>query len=691
MRLSLLASRCLLWQARIYLLTSTTPGAYSSLSTSHLKMLPRGHRGRFSRRQGSLLLQPGAGVFFGGSAQNGTSNSSQQPESNSTLQPINTESTGSTQSNAKSSTQSLVQSSSASAPPSTNSPVASTETLSNVVFGPSQVNGALMPYSSDTSSDLTSSSSTSTTQSTPLATSSLSTSSQTGDSTILSSSLSGSTTSSVPSIPTSSSSVTATPVSDVAPSGSAHPAQFYAGIAFLVIVVVAFVLSIVAWLLRSRRGRLSWCFGSSADEDAGSQEANMGLGLFLEKAPANADLPWIPPDPAPNLACSTHPYTLPTINRISDSPYPAMMRPSSAHVRTDTVQSSGQLLGPLQVQNYMAGDFSSSSENLTKQTRTARETDATSRGQDPFGGGRFLAPPTQVSPAPWAPLNVKSVRTPEQVHISRSPALRSIKARHEDGHDSDIPPLPSPHFDRLDAPQLEDNNSTDGWGAALRSSFFSALSAVRGQPTKPSEDRFTSLPSRNNSRQKYSVGIGDIFPPHPRAPDANPVISTSASAPIAHTREKTPWDVESYNTTAPLTLRKKNTLINGSENPSMHKRSDSRNSSIYTCTPGLPGDFPGKRKSTRRRAGALSGPSQISIRPPFLKRGTSGASVTSFSSTSSSEDAQGHTDAEAFAKRVMMLRERRKKAMSRRATVMRQSSSLTASRSGSKYRLKLKV
>lgn len=673
-------------------------------------MLPRGHRGHFRKRQGNLVLQPGTGILFGGGGQN--SASIEQPTQSSVVtgstnsSPISaaTPSTSSgssgptstsatnikSQSPPKTASQSLGTSSS----PSAASPSAS---FSSILFGPSEVNGVLEPDTTDTSNSLT--------ESTQTPSPTLASSSQSSTSSLVSSSsiTSSSSLSNVPSASTASassqSSVSATPVSDVTPSGSGHSAQFYAGIVFLVIVVVACALSIVAWLLRSRRSRPSWCCGNSADDDVGGQEANIGLGLYLEKPFDNADPIRMPSISATNNLDSPRSYTLPAINRISDSPYPAMMRPPPVHVRKDISSPPGQVLGPLQVKNYIAGDFSSSSENLAKpySPRGATGAFGASNGHDPFGSSRFPAPPSQTSPAPWAPLNTRSVRAPEQVHFTQSRARGSFKAHPDDGHDSDIPSLPSPHFDRQDVLPTQDS-TTDGWGATLRSSFFSALSAVKGQPTRTSEDRFTSLPSRGSSafRRKMPTGVGDIFP------RSFATLKTNSDFPVSHSapdfrpeQDFTPgaenelMENEPYNTTAPLTLRKKNTLhgVGFSEGQNSHfgniGRTASRASSVYTCAPGVPGDVISK-STFGRRTGGLSGPSQMSVRPAFLKRGSSGVSVTSFNSDSS-EDAQGQTDEEMFAKRVMMLRARRKKAMSRRTSSMRQPS-LAGSRSGSKRR-----
>lgn len=674
-------------------------------------MLPRGHRRLLHKRQGNLVLQPGTGILFGVGGQSSASSGSQQPTqasvvtgstNSSTISAATPSpssgssgatSTSATSTKSQSPLKSASQSLGTSSLPSVASPSAS---LSSILFGPSEVNGVLEPDTTDTSNSLTESTQTpspTSASSSQSSTSSLVSSSSITSSSSLSNVLSASTASA-----SSQMSVSATPVSDVTPSGSGHSAQFYAGIVFLVIVVVACALSIVAWLLRSRRSRPSWCCGNSADDDVGGQEANMGLGLYLEKPFDNAD-PIRMLSIATNNLDSPRSYTLPAINRISDSPYPAMMRPPPVQVRKNTSEPPGQVLGPLQVKNYIAGDFSSSSENLAKpySPRGATGAFGISNGHDPFGSSRFPAPPSQTSPSPWAPLNMRSVRAPEQVHFTQSRARGSLKAYPDDGHDSDIPSLPSPHFDRQDVLPTEDS-TTDGWGATLRSSFFSALSVVKGQPTRTCEDRFTSLPSRGSSasRRKMPTGVGDIFPRSFAALKTNSDIPVSHSAPdfrpeqdFTPGSEKELMENESYNTTAPLILRKKNTLhgVGFSEGQNSHfrdiGRTTSRASSVYTCTPGMPGDIISK-STLGRQTGGLSGPSQMSVRPAFLKRGSSGVSVTSFNSDSS-EDARGQTDEEMFAKRVMMLRARRKKAMSRRTSSMRQPS-LAGSRSGSKRR-----
>lgn len=672
-------------------------------------MLPRGHRALLHKRQGNLVLQPGTGILFGGGGQGSALNGSQQPTQatvgtgSTSSSPISVAtpstssgssgatSTSATSTKSQSPPKTASQSLGISSSPSVASPSAS---FSSILFGPSEVNGVLEPDTTDTSSSLTET--TQTPSSTLASSSQSSTSSLVSPSSITSSSSLSNVLSASTASASSQSSVSATPVSDVTPSGSGHSAQFYAGIVFLVIVVVACALSIVAWLLRSRRSRPYWCCGNSADDDVGGQEANMGLGLYLEKPFDNAVPIRMPSVSATDNLDSPRSYTLPAINRISDSPYPAMMRPPPVHVRKDISSPPGQVLGPLQVKNYIAGDFSSSSENLAKpySPRGATGAFGASNGHDPFGSSRF---PAQTSPAPWAPLNTRSVRAPEQVHFTQSGARGSFKAHPDDGHDSDIPSLPSPHFDRQDVPPTQDS-MTDGWGATLRSSFFSALSAVKGQPTRTSEDRFTSLPSRGSSasRRKMPTGVGDIFPRSFAALKSNSDIPVSHSAPdfrpeqdFTPGSEKELMENESYNTTAPLILRKKNTLhgVGFSEGQNSHVgdigRTTSRASSVYTCTPGMPGDILSK-STLGRQTGGLSGPSQMSVRPAFLKRGSSGVSVTSFNSDSS-EDARGQTDEEMFAKRVMMLRARRKKAMSRRTSSMRQPS-LAGSRSGSKRR-----
>ncbi|KAH8114993.1 hypothetical protein DFH11DRAFT_1590823 [Phellopilus nigrolimitatus] len=516
----------------------------------------------------------------------------------------------------------------------------------------------------------------------------------------------------------SSTSVIPTPQNDAV----GHSAEFYVGIVFISIVVVACILSFAAWILRSRRHRPSWCGGGgNEDEDMENQDLGFGLGLYLEKPVDEAG--------SARTVPQSNPFVLPPFTGFASSPQrnpTAVVRPPAAQLRpTDTAESPTQLLGRLQVNNYMEGDFSSSSDEATRpapapsrllvDSESFLEELGTPREAYPGLKPRFLGVEGRGLSMPWAPLNVnvKAARAPSKVDIAQLHSSRSVTAQTEGEDEDEIMPLPMPHFrstpPHVQAGENESSGGVDGWSATLRSSLFSALSGLTGGTTasvKPPEDNFTTFPpsrSRSNNRWRGALsshndsnGGREMVPSDshvssmcdvwtsPKTIDSGLPFTQPGSnlgMPVALGLVDGKIDdcsrVMSLNSTTPLVLTKRGTKsrLGNESNLRNQKTGDSRTSSIYIPCPrvseklahrparlGTRASKISRMSSSKLYSKRRSALSQSSLaRPAFLKRIT-GGSATSFSSEAS-ETTRGLTDEEALAKQVMLLRARRKRGL----------------------------
>ena len=648
----------------------------------------RAHNVRY-RRQSGLLLQPGSGFQLGGSEQE----PSASPQNSNPQLPMeipgsqspagSAESSASVSSTIQPSVEPQSQSQSTSqkqAVPSSSSRNELSE--STILFAPSVITESLavsLVISASGSNAVSPSlvSSPSSSSQIQIASSQSVASVSATVSYSSASTLSQTTTSS-----SASNTVSSIPANDVSPTSASHGTQFYVGLVFLIIAVVACLVSFIAWLFRSQLRRPSWCCGDKEDDDLENQDLGFGLGLFLDK-PFRESFP-------SGMMSLSHEKTemgettvLPPLPSAPNSPF-RTVRPPPAHLRsTDSVDIPNHSLGHLELRNFMPGDFSSSCDEAAVQR--PRRSDSygdlgTPREACPGGTPRFMTLGGQGLSVPWSPMNVKSVDSVKQASLGHSPSHRSVVAEAGNVLESwdGFSPLPLPRFSTNNACGEQkvvgavDTGPTDGWGATLRYSIMSALSAVTGGhgSSKVQEDRFTPFPSRMSTNARRDGHMGSFAPivsetvskvPHP--PDTDTIAKQSY-------QEQEFGDITPLASTTPLILHKKLTSVPTYQTMApldVKLSSISRASSVYSPMDTLT-RLPDRPLSTKmKKYGDTSNKTRSSLsqahRPIFLKRGTSsGGSVTSFSSESS-EASKELTDGERLAKQMMMLRVRRKKAV----------------------------
>ncbi|THH03698.1 hypothetical protein EW145_g6076 [Phellinidium pouzarii] len=666
------------------------------------------------RRQDDIVYQPGAGLLLNNVGQNESQNQddtsltagNQQPGGSTVTQSISV--TSGTQAIAGHS-QTQIQSLDSSSSQAVSSDTSAVDPISTIFFAPSSLSSVV---SASTSLPSSLSSSSSDSSSGQAITSSITLS---ATSNIVSNSPSSVTTSgaSVASLNASQSSSPVLPITNVNAAG--HTTVFYGGIVFISIVVFACILSFAAWMLRSQRNRPAWCGGGREDDDVENQDLGFGLGIYLEK-PMNGTDP--PKASSTSLSDAAHtvphinPFVLPPVfgfNTSSPGRYPTTMaRPPTAHHDTaDTAESPRQLLGSLQVNNYMPGDFSSSCDEAAPRETAPRFKDpltmglGTPREALPGVTPRFLALGGQGLSMPWAPLNVKPSRAFSKADIAQSSSRKS-DIMHTTG-EGEVPPLPMPPFSDTLSLAGEGGGGADGWGAALRSSIFNALSGLTNGSARPVEDKFTAIPASSSRSNRWrgalssskdsgtgmapsssrSDRMGDAWT-SPRARDNDLPFSQSRVATVSldagalsFNEFSTQGDcsrIAPTEPTTPLRLQKKGTT---------QRRGD------FFRTPIAGGGH--SLEVLKMNSKGRSALSHTSLgRPAFLRNAT-GGSLTSFSSEES-ETSRDLTHDELLAKRMLMLRARRKRGMGagakRRLTtsiMLRRPSSATSSRRNSKH------
>ncbi|KAL5498393.1 hypothetical protein ACEPAH_2535 [Sanghuangporus vaninii] len=461
---------------------------------------------------------------------------------------------------------------------------------------------------------------------------------------------------------------------------ASHSIEFYVGIGFIAAVSMACIFSLAAWLLRSRRKGFTCCFSSKHDEDVENQDLGLGLGLYLD-TPGNGFDQKVHSTSFPETAYTNsqgnHPY-LPALHAASSSPhgYPTtLMRPVAPHCSTDSsVQAPDRLLGPLRVRNYVSGDLPSSGDEAAPPP--IREVGA-SREPQPYGTQRYLGVEGKESYMPWAPLNVKSSPVRNQQNIAQSP-LRKTEATQAGGEEQNYT-LPTPPFG-FTRTRKDEERSPSGWGDALRSSIYAALSGSSegnesktgqvGSPALPGSyarsDRWRTVLSSQKAPVADMVTSEDTTPTGHQARASNYPLSglghdmaTFDSIGLRlRMEERVDSSAASMASSAPLTVKRGSRRSSGYVKP----RAMSRENSVYSPHPHA-----GRRTAKRRLKGAkrTSVMTQMSMsttdRPEFLRQPTTN-SVTSFSSEASGPS-RALTTEELRAKRTMMLRARRKRGM----------------------------
>ena len=293
-----------------------------------------------------------------------------------------------------------------------------------------------------------------------------------------------------------------------------HSVEVYGGIVFGGIIALACIVSFVAWLIRSQRKSMCCC-GKREEEDVENQDLGLGLGIYLDKpGPAyNSQEVKSTPIPGSEFGSSQpNPFTLPAIQNIaaSSSRYPMTTpRPAPTHLlTTDTVEAPNRVLGPLQIKNYVSGDFPSSCDEGAKSpnlggfrnpgVEAARES-ATAITP------RFFGDEGQALGMPWPPLNIRSKHALSQVNMTHSPWKKGETAR--TGGEEEFQRLPTPRFNFANTPKEDEEGNSDGWGATLRSTIYNALSGLTSRSPKPEDDKFTKLPASRSYSNRRS---GDV-------------------------------------------------------------------------------------------------------------------------------------------------------------------------------------
>lgn len=473
---------------------------------------------------------------------------------------------------------------------------------------------------------------------------------------------------------------------------SEHSMSFIAGMTFLGIAVVACILTLVVYVTRLKRNRSSWCFGLDQDDDVERQDSyvrGIGIGMLAGKPNTTFDTP-------KHSTSLDGIHVIPQLLSCANSPggrYP-MRRPAAPHVDSDeSIETPTKVLGPLEIKNYARGDFTSScdeSGHLSSPCAPSSQFGTPRERQAPFLGlssGRLSLPLTPVSRKPEA--------TPAPASLLWTRPIESTVEGSKRKSD-DILPLPIPPFDS-NLCLSNEGSRADGWGAALRTSIYNALSGLSA-PAK-AEDKYTTfaasdaksserwrntLTSRGPSALEQSdstqiedavqgtcfntgvIGDGSSFS------HEAPIISSSASTDhglgiSVHgnaLQRRHPIPVP------PLLIRKKQSSRSSRKTRRESLKAgvmSSRANSIYSPCPDTsklaqclrgtinsrtcftPGGSHNSSKNTH--------PSTMPSRPQFLRQPTAG-SICSFSSESSEMG-----DAELRVKQTLALRARRKRTM----------------------------
>lgn len=471
---------------------------------------------------------------------------------------------------------------------------------------------------------------------------------------------------------------------------SRHSPQFYVGLSFIGVVILACLVSFASWMLRSRRRRPSRRGESNGNSDLENQEFGFGLGLYLEKpSESNDHLVKVPLGDFPEDDRSIRLRQVPIIPQVSGytgSPgrvhFPPVHPCALQDGSTDTLQIRNQTLGPLHVKNYVPGDFSSSCDELVKPTASPLHNILSARYGTPHEG--------KASPSPrfrGVGGCASSVRLPPPpIDNGQAPVPSIMNTAHNSSKAGEemFSPLPMPPF-RVSAPETTNGvKRADSWGNTLRTSIFNALSGLTGGSTKTVEEERYTAPIMDSSRpgrwqdalfpRVDSPAVESILPlssnrfeetnMRPKAIDtgrsigkvagnSNPGLCTDVPA-LGPCKDGT-TDARSPKPTLPLKLQKK-------RRDEYSENSLSRASSVYS-QPG-----PDVLVPARTRVSETNVKHRCSLvqptppRPAFLRRAT-GSSATSFSSDCSSTSRE-LAEGELAAKRVMRVRARRKQLMS---------------------------
>lgn len=478
---------------------------------------------------------------------------------------------------------------------------------------------------------------------------------------------------------------------------SRHSPQFYVGLSFIGIVVLACLVSFVSWMVRSRRKRPAWCSGENENDDVENQDLGFGLGIYLEKpSESNDHLVKMPLKSVSEdvwSVQSAHAPNLPQASANLGSPgrFPQPpVRPSAAQGDSSiSLEFKNQMLGPLHVKNYVPGDFSSSCDELARPIAAGRkDTPRTRYGMpreaQPGSTPRFLGVEGTGLSMQLPPINIKSSPIPSKTGVAHTPLQASVTARRM--AEEDISPLPMPPFCDGVSDAGNGMKRADSWGNTLRTSIFSAWSGLTGAAAKPAEDRYTSLPVGSLRsgrwhealfpRKDTSAGAALSGTPSnrlkglcasPKAIDTElPFIQRQESgtpgqyiAAIGLGADATSGlDTPIPGPTMPLKLQKKRPF----QHEQAAKDALSRTSSMYSRpATNVPTTLHTRvsKASTKRRCTLVQ---PTPPRPAFLRRAT-GSSATSFSSDCS-DTSRELGEGEIIAKRMMRLRARRKQQMS---------------------------
>ncbi|KZT01813.1 uncharacterized protein LAESUDRAFT_730894 [Laetiporus sulphureus 93-53] len=286
-------------------------------------------------------------------------------------------------------------------------------------------------------------------------------------------------------------------VSNASTSGSSsHTASFYAGVAFAGITVIAFLVAMVSWWLRSRNrtkrrtvaDATSWPWEKDTSQrdvvtqdqleigandalrsEYGASGTRYGIDFFH-------DIPLGDDHASPFHALTSQPSD-------SSNTYPTV-RLNGANC---SVPDLAPNMGTLQVANFAPGDLSSGSSDEASRASTALGMAPISRTVTAESGApydpmvrdrpRFLGLDGNGLAVPWAPLQ------PGRQHSSASQIMRA------DGiSEKDIETLPYPG----DAYAIDQGSG--GWAASFRFNIINAFHAVvsaGGAGEQLDEDRLT--------------------------------------------------------------------------------------------------------------------------------------------------------------------------------------------------------